>query len=357
MAERSLLLAIVMVVVVLALCGAIYYVVATMDYSGSNPTGSITRMTVEDILSNEYLLTVGALSRSVKLSDITLGVQNQMTTGTIDRYIGPDHAWSSSQFSFYFVDDDNSSSLTNGDGLRISINGVRDWEEVETNLVYVPTGATLVNAVFLASSPFDPELIMCYDFGLGNFHDQAGRQPDAVPNPGWPAPYFTTVSGLEILNISNDPHSTGRFLTVPYEGSVIPSSRMLVQVMVNMTSDPNIASSDTTFVGKGSSWAFRLGSTDPVRGYDYRFSISLGSQWYDLDSRSKVVAGTWRCIAASYDTSTGHISLYIDGLREAALVVRGHLPIDPSLQPLSIGSNPMYGVWEGLIAYVIMSGE
>jgi len=101
----------------------------------------------------------------------------------------------------------------------------------------------------------------------------------------------------------------------------------------------------------------KLGSKDQIRGYDYRFSISIGSQWYDLDSRTKVNAGEWHSISASYDSTSGHISLYIDGLREADLVVKGHVAIDPSLQSFTVGSDPMYGVWEGLIAYVTMSGE
>lgn len=356
MAERSLLYTSIMVVMVLVLCGIIYYMVATIDFSGSNPIGSISSVKVEDLMSNDYLLTVGGMSRNVKLSDITLNVLNQMTPDTIDNYIGPDNAWAGSQFAFYFIDGDNSASLTDGDGLRVRVFDVQEWREIETNLVHVPTGATLVNVVFLALSPFDQDRIMYYDFSSESFKDLSGHQPDAVPNPEWPGPYFAEPNGKNVLNISKDTDNKGRYLTVADDGSLVPASRMLVQTLVMMTSDPNWAPSDTLFVGKGSSWMVKLGSIDLIRGYDYRFSINLGSQWYELDSKTKVKAGEWHAVAASYDSSTGLISLYIDGIREADLVVKGHVPIDPSIHPLVIGSDLMFGHWEGYIAYVAMSG-
>lgn len=357
MAERSLLFTSILVIIALLLCGVIYFLVSTIDYSGSSPMGSITKLTTEDMMSNDYLLTVGGLSRGVKLSDVKLNVLDQITPDTIDNYVGPDHQWYGSEFAFYFIDTDNSSSLTNGDGLRIRVIDVEEWMGVECNLIYIPTGATLVNVVFLAMAPFDLDQVMYYDFSSETFKDLSGHQADAVPNPGWAGPYYGTSDNKSVLAISKDKNQVGRYLSVAYNQSLDLPSRMLVQMRVTMTSDPNIASDETMLLQRGPSWSLGLGSVDLIRGRDYRFGIILGMDYYEIGSKTKVVEGEWHTISASYDSTTGLISLYIDGIREDSQVVKGHLGIYPSISPLTIGSNVQTGPWEGMIAYVTMSGE
>ncbi len=361
-AVSPIIATIILVAMTVVLSAAAYVMFINFSADSGSTYGSFVEVRQDPSDGNTYIAVIGPTTEKVDYSQCKASVNGDLTTKTLDQYLGKGKAWNGPGFNLFVVDIAGNVRVDNGDMIYLSFTTLTGETDVDLTLIYMPEGSLLASILFTANGGIDPDLDMFYDFSASDpLSDLTGKQADATTTPAsWAAPRVTSVNGVDCLDLDPNSRTLRRYARVADSPALDPTTSIYIETRVKIIQAPNTMESGASIVAKGSDYyrlALSAGSGAAMNRY-FQFSVRLadGVGLRSVNSVTTIQSGEWYTVAGSYDAATGQLSIYVNGVKERTVVVNGNHALSTSTGQLTMGYSSGNRYFVGYIDWVKMSG-